>query len=131
MNWKKCKCLLTALHENNEWCQIYLLEGISKYYPQSQDEINEMIERVVPMVSHSNSGVVLTTVKILIKLLDIVQTPETIRTVCKKITPSLVTLLSAEPEIQFVALKNINVLIQKRPIIFEKDIKVNMVITKK
>jgi AP-1 complex subunit beta-1 len=35
----------------------------------------------------------------------------------------LVTLLSSEPEIQYVALKNINVIIQKRPIIFEKDIK--------
>jgi AP-1 complex subunit beta-1 len=66
---------------------------------------------------------VLTTVKILIKLLDLVESPDTIRAVCKKITPSLVTLLSAEPEIQYVALKNINILIQKRPIIFEKDIK--------
>jgi AP-1 complex subunit beta-1 len=52
-----------------------------------------------------------------------VDSPDTIRGVCKKITPSLVTLLSAEPEIQYVALKNINILIQKRPIIFEKDIK--------
>src|SRR5690606_24207596 len=34
-----------------------------------------------------------------------------------------VSLLSSESEIQFVALKNINILIQKRPIIFEKDIR--------
>lgn len=124
MNWKKCKCLLNSLHENNEWCQVYLLEGISKYYPQNQEEITEIIDRTIPMLSHSNSGVVLTTVKILMKLLDIVQTPDTIRTVCKKITPALVTLLSAEKEIQYVALKNINIIIQKRPIIFEKDIRV-------
>ena len=71
-----------------------------------------------------NAGVVLSVIKILIKLLDLVENPETIRTVCKKITPSLVTLLSSEPEIQYVALKNINILIQKRPIIFEKDIKI-------
>ena len=83
-----------------------------------------MIERIIPCVSHSNAGVVLSVIKILIKLLDLVENPETIRTVCKKITPSLVTLLSSEPEIQYVALKNINILIQKRPIIFEKDIKI-------
>ena len=65
----------------------------------------------------------MSSIKILIKLLDLVENPETIRGVCKKITPSLVTLLSSEPEIQYVALKNINMLIQKRPIIFEKDIK--------
>lgn len=128
INWKKCRCLMTALHENNEWCQIYLLEGISRYNPQTSDEISEIIERVVAFVSHSNSGVVLTAVKILIKLLDLVQSPDTIRSVCKKLTPALVTLLSSEPEIQYVALKNINLLILKRPIIFEKDIKVNYVV---
>ena len=124
INWKKCKHLMSALHENNEWTQIYLLEGISKYNPKKQDEINEIIERVLPCVSHSNSGVVLSVIKILVKLLDLVENPETIRSVCKKITPSLVTLLSSEPEIQYVGLKNINILIQKRPIIFEKDIKI-------
>ena len=124
VNWNKCRHLMSALHENNEWTQIYLLEGISRYSPTKQDEINEMIERIIPCVSHSNAGVVLSVIKILIKLLDLVENPETIRTVCKKITPSLVTLLSSEPEIQYVALKNINILIQKGPIIFEKDIKI-------
>ena len=124
INWSRCRHLMSALHENNEWTQIYLLEGISRYSPTKQDEINEMIERIIPCVSHSNAGVVLSVIKILIKLLDLVENPETIRTVCKKITPSLVTLLSSEPEIQYVALKNINILIQKRPIIFEKDIKI-------
>ena len=123
INWKKCRHLMGALHENNEWTQIYLLEGISKYIPKKQDEINEIIERVLPCVSHSNSGVVLSVIKILVRLLDLVENPEIIRNVCKKITPSLVTLLSSEPEIQYVGLKNINILIQKRPIIFEKDIK--------
>ncbi len=32
----------------------------------------------------------------------------------KKLAPPLVTLLSAEPEIQFVALRNINLIVQKR-----------------
>jgi AP-1 complex subunit beta-1 len=123
MNWRKTRHLMSALHENNEWCQIYLLEGISRYPPQTQDEILEIIERVLPFVSHANSGVILAAIKILIKTLDLVDSADTIRSVCKKITPSLNSLLAAEPEIQYVALKNINILIQKRPIIFEKDIK--------
>ena len=32
----------------------------------------------------------------------------------RKLAPPLVTLLSAEPEIQFVALRNINLIVQKR-----------------
>lgn len=32
----------------------------------------------------------------------------------KKLAPPMVTLLSAEPEIQYVALRNINLIVQKR-----------------
>lgn len=35
-------------------------------------------------------------------------------TLLKKLSPPLVTLLSAEPEIQYVALRNINLIVQKR-----------------
>jgi len=35
-----------------------------------------------------------------------------------------VTLLSAEPEIQYVALRNINLIVQKRPQVLEHEIKV-------
>ncbi|RRT59060.1 hypothetical protein B296_00046109 [Ensete ventricosum] len=38
--------------------------------------------------------------------------------------PPLVTLLSAEPEIQYVALRNINLIVQKRPTILAHEIKV-------
>lgn len=42
----------------------------------------------------------------------------------KKMAPPLVTLLSAEPEIQYVALRNINLIVQKRPTILAHEIKV-------
>lgn len=35
-----------------------------------------------------------------------------------------VTLLSAEPEIQYVALRNINLIVQKRPDILKQEMKV-------
>lgn len=37
-----------------------------------------------------------------------------VTTLIKKLSPPLVTLLSAEPEIQYVALRNINLIVQKR-----------------
>ena len=54
------------------------------YSATKQDEINEMVERIIPCVSHSNAGIVLSVIKILIKLLNLVENPETIRSVCKK-----------------------------------------------
>ena len=42
----------------------------------------------------------------------------------RKLAPPLVTLLSLEPEVQYVALRNINLIIQKRPDILRHDIQV-------
>lgn len=47
-----------------------------------------------------------------IEMLD--GTSEYVLTLVKKLSPPLVTLLSAEPEIQYVALRNINLIVQKR-----------------
>lgn len=49
---------------------------------------------------------------------------DVVRNLCKKMAPPLVTLLSAEPEIQYVALRNINLIVQKRPTILAHEIKV-------
>lgn len=42
----------------------------------------------------------------------------------KKMAPPLVTLLSAEPEVQYVALRNIDLIVQKRPDVLTNDVKV-------
>lgn len=39
---------------------------------------------------------------------------EFVTTLTKKLAPPLVTLLSSEPEVQYVALRNINLIVQKR-----------------
>ena len=49
---------------------------------------------------------------------------EVVRTMNRKLAPPLVTLLNSEPEIQYVALRNINLIVQKRPAILEHEIKV-------
>ena len=79
---------------------------------------------MIPKLSHANTAVVSSAVRVCIKYMDFIASAETIRTLSRKLTPPLVTLLSAEPEIQFIALRNINLVIQKRPNILERDIKV-------
>ena len=75
--------------------------------------------------------------------MDYINSPDTIRNLCKKLNPSLgeffflikkheililfflVTLVSwNQPEIQYIILKNINFILQKRPLILEKETKV-------
>jgi vesicle coat complex subunit len=42
----------------------------------------------------------------------------------RKMAPPLVTLLSSPPEVQWVALRNINLLLQKRPEILSNEMRV-------
>ncbi len=42
---------------------------------------------------------------------------------CKKLCQPFLTLISSPPEIQYVALRNIDLIIQKYPKIFENDIR--------
>ena len=56
--------------------------------------------------------------------LEQVKNKDTVRNLSRKMAPPLVTLLSTEPEIQYVALRNINLIVQKRPAILANEIKV-------
>ena len=49
---------------------------------------------------------------------------EAVNSLVKKLAPPLVTLLSSEPEIQYVALRNINLIVQKRPAVLRNEMKV-------
>lgn len=50
--------------------------------------------------------------------------PEFIAQLIRKMAPPLVTLLSSPPEVQWVALRNINLLLQKRPEILQNEMRV-------
>ena len=62
------------------------------------------------------------------KQLDLIQDDALVRQLQKKMAPPLVTLLSAEPEIQFVALRNINLIVQKAPQILSHEVKVRVAV---
>ncbi|VDN53496.1 unnamed protein product [Dracunculus medinensis] len=86
---------------------------------------SSICERISPRLAHANAAVVLSTVKVLMKLVEILpEGSEFIGQLTKKLAPPMVTLLSAEPEIQYVALRNINLIVQKRPDILKQEMKV-------
>ena len=58
------------------------------------------------------------------QLVQAIHNPDTVQVFVKKLAPPLVTLLSAEAEIQYVALRNINLIIQRYPEIMQNEIKV-------
>ncbi|PHT57699.1 AP-2 complex subunit beta [Capsicum baccatum] len=116
--------LLTALNECTEWGQVFILDALSKYKAADAREAENIVERVTPRLQHANCAVVLSAVKMILQQMELITSTDVVRNLCKKMAPPLVTLLSAEPEIQYVALRNINLIVQKRPTILAHEIKV-------
>ncbi|KAJ1967736.1 beta-adaptin [Dispira parvispora] len=116
--------LLAALNECTEWGQITILETISQYVPASTREAESVCERVVPRLQHINGSVVLSAIKVLLKYFNFVDNPDMETQLARKMTPPLVTLLSSAPEVQYVALRNINLILQKRPDILNREMRV-------
>ncbi|KAJ1732562.1 beta-adaptin [Coemansia sp. Benny D160-2] len=116
--------LLTAVNECVEWGQIAILEALADYTPKDEKEAENICERVLPRLQHANGSVVLTTVRLLLRYESFVRRADLLARFSKKMVPPLVTLLSSEPEIQYVALRNINIILQRHPRLLSKEIHV-------
>ena len=116
--------LLTALNECTEWGQIFILDNLSSYNPKDNREAQSICERITPRLAHANAAVVLSAVKVLMKYMEMMgKDTDFVTGISKKLSPPLITLLSGEPEVQYVALRNINLIIQKRPDILKHEMK--------
>ncbi|RMZ82264.1 hypothetical protein DV738_g1847, partial [Chaetothyriales sp. CBS 135597] len=117
------KKLLMALNECTEWGRVTILTTLANYKTHDVKESEHICERVVPQFQHVNSSVVLAAVKAVLLHMNHVS-PDHARTYLKKMAPPLVTLVSSAPEVQYVALRNIDLILQKQPDILSKELRV-------
>ena len=108
----------------NRWAQTYILEAMMNYVPQDTTEAQILSERIVPRLSHSNSAVVLTCIRVLLYLFNYIADRRVVDGLCQKLSPPLVTLLSKGPEIQYLALRNALLILQRHPEVLQNDIRV-------
>ncbi|KAF9160103.1 beta-adaptin [Actinomortierella ambigua] len=116
--------MLNALNECTEWGQIAILTSLAEYKPLDSKEAETICERVMPRLAHANGSVVLSAVRIILIMMRYIRSDEFNKQLVKKMSPPLVTLLASAPEVQYVALRNINLILQKRPDILQNDIRV-------
>ena len=106
------------------WGQTYILEALMSYVPQDSSEALLLAERIAPRLSHSNSSVVLTCIRVILYLMNYIADQKQVTALSRKLSPPLVTLLSKGPEVQYLALRNAILILQKRPEVLRNDIRV-------
>ncbi|TDL27028.1 Adaptor protein complex beta subunit [Rickenella mellea] len=116
--------LLVALNECSEWGRVAILTALARYKAQDDQESEHICERVMPQFQHVNGSVVLAAVKVIMIHMRHVRREELTKQLIRKMAPPLVTLLSSPPEVQWVALRNINLLLQKRSDILSNEMRV-------
>ncbi|KAF9006995.1 adaptin N terminal region-domain-containing protein [Cyathus striatus] len=116
--------LLIALNECSEWGRVAILNALARYEARDEKESEHICERVVPQFQHVNGSVVLAAVKVIMIHMRGVHREDLVKQLIRKMAPPLVTLLSSPPEVQWVALRNINLLLQKRPDILSNEMRV-------
>ncbi|KAF8904744.1 armadillo-type protein [Gymnopilus junonius] len=108
----------------SEWGRVAILNALARYVAQDETESEHICERVVPQFQHVNGSVVLAAVKVIMIHMRGVRREDLTKQLIRKMAPPLVTLLSSPPEVQWVALRNINLLLQKRPDILSNEMRV-------
>jgi vesicle coat complex subunit len=116
--------LVAALGECSEWGQVYILDSLLSFVPQTALDAETLAERISVRLQHANSAVVLTTIKVVLYLMNYMEDDSLVAMLERKMGPPLVTLLSSGAEVQYVGLRNILLIIQRRPAILQNEVKV-------
>lgn len=114
--------LLSTINECSEWGRVAILKALATYDASNVDAVTHIVEKVSPQLQHENPAVVLNAIKILIR-----QTPKLAdgeaQRVLKRLSAPLCSLMATTPEIQYVALRNIRILLELHPTILDRDLR--------
>ena len=121
--------LLAALGECTEWGQVVILDAIASSFEEHGSSISsksaeQIVERITARLSHANQSVVLSAIRVILQMINRIDKDDFIVPLLKKIAPPLISLLASEPEIQYVSLRCLNLIVQKFPDLLASNIKV-------
>lgn len=71
------------------WGQVYILDSLLSFTPQSPNEAEQLAERISIRLQHANSAVVLTTIKVLLYLMNYMEDESFISSLERKMGPPL------------------------------------------
>ena len=71
------------------WSQIYILDSLLNFVPQTAEDAEILTERIAVRLSAANSAVVLSTIKVVLYMMNYMDDRQAIENLCKKMGPPL------------------------------------------
>ncbi|ODQ81779.1 hypothetical protein BABINDRAFT_58443 [Babjeviella inositovora NRRL Y-12698] len=124
VNDSHARNLLTVLHRCNEWSQCYIISALTAYVPQLADDALFVVEKLVPLLRHANTAIVLNALKCIIYLSNYVEDiTDAMPVLPKRLGNAMVSLIAKQPELQFLALRNVILVLLSKPHLLDLDVK--------
>ena len=94
----------------SEWGMVTILDSVSAAIDRSDNvDLGKIKEKVLPLLNHSNAAVVFSSINLISRL--VVKGGAETADVAPKMKAPLVTLLTADPDVQYIALRSTPVLL--------------------
>lgn len=123
--------LTKDMHDASEWCRIQILNIVSNYNFQNEDECFIIIENMQSHLLNPNSAVTIGVIRNMIKCFPFIKDNAKKGNLLQIISQSLLKLLSAPVETRFVVLKQFYILIQNFKSFFIENLNVSSFFCKK
>lgn len=114
---------LLALNECTEWARITILGALAEYDARDSLEAQDIIDRVSAHLQHVNPAVVLATIQVVIKNYPRTQ-QQNPKAFMNRLSSALVSIMTTSPEMQYVALRNIRIILEKYPELLTKELRI-------
>lgn len=81
--------LLILENPKHRWGQTYILESLMYYVPEEHEDAELLAEQISVRLQHSNSAVVLATVKVILYLMNYMSSERVVEDMCRRLSPPL------------------------------------------
>ncbi|WFC97560.1 hypothetical protein MYAM1_000274 [Malassezia yamatoensis] len=122
LDFETAEKLASKLTQLTDWEQTSVLELLLFCVPQTSLEAETLSRLVSVGLKQSLASSILAATKVLLYLMNYISNEKACDIACRKISNALVSLLTFPAEIQYVALRNILLVTQRRPQVLYNDV---------
>lgn len=117
---KLTKCMASC----REWCQVSILNALPTFVPQDHKTASDLIDIILPYLQSDNSSIALNALRVIIYLSYYINNVlDVFPSLPQSISAAVSNLMLKPPEVQFLAMRNVILLLLDKPALLDLDIR--------